>query len=83
MKKVTVYSKDYCPYCTRAKALLQSKNIPFEEVSIEGKPELQQEIFSKSGFRTVPQIFIEEECLGGYDQLVALEQAGDLMKKVE
>lgn len=55
---VTLYTKDYCPFCTQAKTLLQSISVDFEEVDITDDDELFREIFQKSGMRTVPQIFV-------------------------
>ncbi len=78
MKPVKVYTKDYCPYCIRAKKLLDHKKVSYEEISLTEKPELAEPLFSQTGFRTVPQIFIGEECVGGFDQLSELERAGKL-----
>ena len=83
MKSVKIYVKDYCPYCTRAKALLNSKNIPFETVDIEKDQNFAEKLFAQTGFRTVPQIFIGDECIGGYTQLAELDQNGELTKKLE
>lgn len=83
MKKVIVYSKDYCPYCTRAKALLQQKSVAFEEINIEGKTEVAEKLFAQTGFRTVPQIFIGDECIGGFTDLAELEQKGLLDEKLK
>jgi len=83
MKKVKLYTKEYCPYCVRAKTLLNSKNVEFEEINIEGQTSLSEGLFQKTGFRTVPQIFIGEECIGGYSQLAQLEQSGELDQKLK
>ncbi len=61
---LTLYTKDYCPYCIRAKHLLSSLGATFEEVDVNSKPELFSELYKKSGMRTVPQIFLDDECLG-------------------
>lgn len=82
MKPVKLYVKDWCPFCVRAKALLNSKSVPFEEISIEGNAEMAEDLFNKTGFRTVPQIFIGEECIGGYTELAGLEQDGQLDAKL-
>ena len=82
MKAVKIYTKSYCPYCTRAKALLNEKKIPFVEVDIEGDADGAEKLFAQTGFRTVPQIFIGEECIGGFDALSALERNGELSAKV-
>ena len=79
MADVIIYTKDYCPYCVRAKALLARKKIPFKEVDITNDPNLVQEMVQKSGGRkTVPQIFINGESSGGSDDLHALDAAGKL-----
>jgi len=78
MPKVIVYTKDYCPFCKHAKALLQSKGIDFEEINIENDEALQQEIWHLSRRRTVPQIFVDGKPLGGYQEIRALETSGEL-----
>lgn len=78
MKTVKVYTKTYCPYCVRAKNLLNQKKIPFEEINIENDPDLTQKLFAQTGFKTVPQIFIGDLCIGGSDDLHALEKEGKL-----
>ena len=79
MASVTVYTKDYCPYCKSAKQLLTNKGITFEEIDISDDMDLQLEVVEKSGGRrTVPQIFIGNEPIGGYDDMVALDKEGKL-----
>lgn len=80
MPKVTVYSTEYCPYCSRAKALLKSKNIPFEEINLEGKDDELNALKKRTGMRTVPQIFFDDALVGGYQELKSLDLAGDLDK---
>jgi len=76
-KKVIVYSKDYCPYCKRAKALLTQKGVNFTNIEIGNNAKLTQEMVEKAdGRRTVPQIFIDNIHIGGSDDLFALERAG-------
>lgn len=58
MAQVIVYSSDYCPYCIRAKQLLQSKSVAFEEIRVDGKPQLRAEMTQKAGRTSVPQIWI-------------------------
>jgi glutaredoxin 3 len=65
-----------------AKNLLNSLNIEYEEVDITKSPEIIMELVKKSGMRTVPQIFIWDECLGGYDNIVKLHQEGKLLEKL-
>ncbi|MGH8397830.1 MAG: glutaredoxin 3 [Gammaproteobacteria bacterium] len=78
MKLVTIYSTHVCPYCMRAKALLQSKNIPYTEFLVDMDPARREEMENKSHRRTVPQIFIGEHHVGGYDDLYALDRKGQL-----
>lgn len=82
MKSVKVYTITPCPYCERAKNLLSSKNIPFEEVNLDGKDDELQALKDKTGLRTVPQIFIGEELIGGFSELASLDDSGDLDKKL-
>lgn len=79
MSAVIVYSKAICPYCDRAKQLLKAKGADFEERRIDQNSAFLEEMLSQSeGRRTVPQIFINGEGIGGFDDLWALEQAGKL-----
>ncbi len=79
MKQVEVYSKIYCPYCHRAKALLNSKGVAFTEYDITmGGPKRAEMISRSDGRTTVPQIFIDGQHVGGSDDLAALEAAGRL-----
>jgi len=79
MVKVIVYSKDYCPYCVKAKNLLAKKGVAFDEIDITHDPIKQEEMLAKAeGRRTVPQIFINDTPIGGYDDLHALDTAGKL-----
>ncbi|MEE4203654.1 MAG: glutaredoxin 3 [Halieaceae bacterium] len=77
-KKVVVYSSDWCPFCIRAKSLLNKKGVAFEEIKVDGKRELRQEMARKAGRTSVPQIWIGETHVGGCDELHALERRGDL-----
>lgn len=79
MAKVVMYTTQICPYCLRAKALLKSKGVAFEEIDAGRDPKLREEAMRLSGGRrTVPQIFIDGRSIGGYDELWELEQAGEL-----
>jgi glutaredoxin 3 len=79
MARVEVYTTASCPYCVRAKRLLQARGIGYEEIDVGGDPELRAEVMTKSGGRrTVPQIFIDGEPIGGFDELAALDAAGEL-----
>lgn len=79
MKPVIVYSTEICPYCVRAKSLLSKKGVPFEEVDVMLDMKAREEMLAKSGgARSVPQIFVGDTHVGGYDELAALERAGKL-----
>lgn len=78
MPTIIVYSKENCPYCVRAKQLLKSKNLAFQEIHVDQDPEKLEEMIQKSGRRTVPQIFINGKAIGGCDDLFALSQSGQL-----
>lgn len=82
MKKVTVYTTQNCPYCVRAKQLLQQKGIAFSEVDLSAKPDELAALKARSGLRTVPQIFFDEELIGGFTDLLALETSGKLEAKL-
>lgn len=79
MAKIEIYTKFLCPFCTRAKKLLDSKGVAFEEIDISTGGPRRAEMLERSGGRqTVPQIFIDGEHVGGCDDLVALDRAGRL-----
>ncbi|MGZ2412955.1 glutaredoxin 3 [Sphingomonas sp. F9_3S_D5_B_2] len=79
MHVVEIYSKATCPYCWRAKSLLQSKGIEYEEIAVDfGGPRRDEMIQRANGRTTVPQIFIRGAHVGGCDDLMALERAGRL-----
>jgi glutaredoxin 3 len=78
VKPVRIYTTPYCPYCVRAKKLLQRKNVSYEEIDVSGDDEARMSLMRRTGMRTVPQIFIGERHVGGSDDLYALEQRGEL-----
>lgn len=78
MAQIVMYSTGYCPYCARARELLQKKNVTFTDIRIDLQPELRDEMITKSGRRTVPQIFINGQAIGGCDDLYDLEDQGKL-----
>ena len=82
MATVQVYVTDYCPYCTRAKALLDKRGIPYEVIDISNDDEKRAWLVKASGRRTVPQIFIHGEAVGGSDELHELDRTGALQKKL-
>jgi glutaredoxin 3 len=75
---VVMYTTSWCPYCERARRLLGSKSVAIEEIDVESAPEKRAEMRTRSGRRTVPQIFIGDHHVGGSDDLAALEAAGKL-----
>lgn len=78
MAKVVIYSKTYCPFCVRAKNLFNNKGVAFEEIMVDTDPELFAELKKKSGMMTVPQIFIDDQLIGGFTELAELDQQGKL-----
>ncbi|MDH4455984.1 MAG: glutaredoxin 3 [Candidatus Methylopumilus sp.] len=79
MAKVLMYTSAYCPYCTNAERLLNSKGVTdIEKIQIDTDPELKISMMEKTGRRTVPQIYIGERHIGGFDDLRALDLAGGL-----
>lgn len=75
---VKLYSTPYCPYCIRAKQLLDHKRVPYTDIDVAGDPTLRNEMMVLSGRHTVPQIWIGEQHVGGYDDLALLEHQGRL-----
>ena len=75
---VTIYTRTFCSYCTRAVALLESKNVPFTEIDAGSDPEKRQEMMQRSGRNTFPQVFIAGKHIGGSDELLALDARGGL-----
>ncbi len=79
MAEIIIYSTDVCPYCVRAKDLLKRKGATYTEINLSRQPELRDEMLAKSnGRKTVPQIFINGQHIGGSDDLYALDKAGGL-----
>ncbi len=79
MAKVLMYSTAVCPYCIRAEQFLLKRGVAeIEKVRVDLQPELRMAMMEKTGRRTVPQIYINEQHVGGYDDLIALDQAGEL-----
>jgi len=79
MSEVTIYTKSWCPYCQKAKALLDSKQVTYEEIDVGHDPEGQAAMAQRAhGRSTVPQIFINGTHVGGCDDLHALNDAGKL-----
>ncbi len=79
MRDVVMYSSMFCPYCSMAKRLLESKGVDYEEISVDWEGERRNEMMERAnGRHTVPQIFIGDHHVGGFDDLYALEQSGNL-----
>ncbi len=79
MATVEIYTKGHCPYCHRAKMLLDDKQVSYQEYKIDQQPDLRSEMITRShGGMTVPQIFINDQSIGGCDDLFALHAAGKL-----
>jgi glutaredoxin 3 len=72
--KITVYTKQNCPFCVRAKRLLDRKGVAYEEISVEGRDDLRAWLVDATGQMTVPQIFVGERSLGGFSDLDALDR---------
>lgn len=78
MSAVVIYSSDWCPYCMRAKQLLAHKGVNFDEIKVDGRPEVRAEMTRKARQTSVPQIWIGSNHVGGCDDLYDLERAGKL-----
>ncbi|WP_457980732.1 glutaredoxin 3 [Ectopseudomonas composti] len=78
MQAVTLYTTGHCPYCVNAKELLTRKGVTFEEIDVGSSPQRLAEMLQRSNRRSVPQIFIGKQHVGGFDDLAALERGGDL-----
>ena len=78
MAKVTMYSTGACPFCLMAERLLRSKGVDIEKIRVDLDPPRRQEMMERTGRRTVPQIYVGERHVGGYDDLAALDRAGGL-----
>lgn len=77
-KKITVYTKDYCPFCHRVLGLFKDLSIPCENIDVTHDEQRFDFAKQKSGMRTVPQVFIGDECIGGCDETFALHKQGKL-----
>jgi glutaredoxin 3 len=82
MTRVRLYSTRWCGYCVRAKALLESKGIEYEEVFLDDDPAFRQKLFDLTGGWTVPQILIDGQPIGGYTELWRLDREGDLAERL-
>ena len=80
---VTLYTSDWCPYCHRARDLLAKKNVVITEINVEDEPRFREEMIARSNRRTVPQIFIGDTHVGGYDDLFELDRSGGLDRLIQ
>ncbi|MFV9838748.1 MAG: glutaredoxin 3 [Aaplasma endosymbiont of Hyalomma asiaticum] len=78
MRDVLIYTKIPCPYCTKVKALFNKKSVPFREIDVTDDPIALNEMVTRSGRKTVPQVFIDGESVGGCDDVYALYESGKL-----
>jgi glutaredoxin 3 len=76
LPRITIYTTSYCPYCVRAKRLLDGKGVPYEEIDVAGDPRLRAWLADQTGQSTVPQIFVGDRPLGGFGDLEGLDRAG-------
>lgn len=78
MKRVEIYTKNYCPYCYRAKELLKIKGVEYTEYDVTSDPDKEAEMINRAGYKTVPEIFIDDRLVGGCDDLFNLDEQGKL-----
>ena len=81
--RITLYVTGWCPYCQRARGLLAGKGIAFDEVNVEDDENFRREMIARSGRNTVPQIFIDDQPIGGCDDLFALDHSGELDRIIQ
>ena len=82
MARIQVYTTRWCGYCVRAKALLDGKGLPYEEIHLDDEPAFRQKLFDLTGGWTVPQILLDGKPIGGYTELWRLDRAGTLDAKL-
>jgi len=78
MSEVVMYSSGYCPYCTRARSVLDAKNVRYNVIDVDREPAQRAEMRKRSGRTSVPQIWVGERHVGGFTDLWALESSGEL-----
>lgn len=78
MAKITLYTTDFCPYCVRAKQLLEKRELAFEEINLARDPDGRAKLVELTGMMTFPQILVGSEPIGGFDQLAAADRSGKL-----
>lgn len=82
MPKIEMYTSAHCAYCVAAKSLLKSKGLDYAEIRIDADPARLDEMLARAQRRTVPQIFVNDRFIGGYDDLVAAERSGELARLI-
>jgi len=82
MKPIRVYSTRWCGYCVRAKALLRSRGLEFEDISLDDEPAFREKLHELTGGWTVPQIMIGDDVIGGYTELWRLDRSGQLRDRL-
>ena len=82
MAKIEMYSTAWCPFCVRAKQLLAKLDLPFEDTDVDQYPQARATMMQRGGGRTVPQIFINDQPVGGCDELFALQRSGQLQQLI-
>ena len=82
MTRIEIYTTRWCGYCVRAKALLEGRGIPYEEISLDDDPAFRRRLLDLTGNWTVPQILIDDEPVGGYTELWQLDRSGALDEKL-
>ena len=78
MPEIQIYTTSTCPYCRMAKRLLDKKGLAYTEINMDGKPDLREELMFKTDYRTVPQIFVGDCHIGGFDELYMLDRQNKL-----
>jgi glutaredoxin 3 len=82
VEKIQIYTTRWCGYCVRAKALLDDRSIPYEEISLDDDPHFRQTLLDLAGGWTVPQILIDGRPIGGYEELWRLDKSGELAERL-
>jgi glutaredoxin 3 len=82
MKPVTLYVTNYCPYCRQAERFLDGKNVPYKAIDVTEDQAMREKLIELTGQRTVPQIFVGEESIGGYSDMMKLHHAGQFEPKL-
>ncbi|MCW2966289.1 MAG: glutaredoxin [Solirubrobacteraceae bacterium] len=82
MRKITVYSTDHCSFCMRAKALLDARELEYEEINLERDPDGRAELARRTGMLSFPQILVEDELVGGFMELAQADRSGRLRELI-